>query len=137
MSSPLQQGRIVWVEPLDPQGRNPKRRPAVVLTPTAEIKPDGEVVVVALTSQIDQSPADVSVEVPWHRDGHPRTKLNRRNVVVCTWLVVIPVSVIGPGDLGGSVPFPQMARILEIVAALPTDGASQPPPAPPTTEADQ
>ena len=72
MSSPLQQGRIVWVELLDPQGRNPKRRPAVVLTPTAEIHADGDVIVAALSSQIDQSPPDVSVEVPWHRDGHPR-----------------------------------------------------------------
>ncbi|MDY3552718.1 type II toxin-antitoxin system PemK/MazF family toxin [Gemmata sp. JC717] len=84
MSSPLQQGRIVWVELLDPQGRNPKRRPAVVLTPTAEIEPGGEIVVAALSTQLDQSPADVSVELPWHRDGHPRTKLNRRAVVVCT-----------------------------------------------------
>ena len=126
----------MWAELLDPQGRNPKRRPAVVLTPMAEIKPDGEIVAAALSSQIDQSPADVPVELPWHRDGHPRTKLNRRNVVVCNWLVTLPVAAIGPDDIGGSVPFAQMARILEIVAALGT-GAPQPPPEPPTTEADQ
>lgn len=118
MPSPLQQGRIVWVEVLDPQGRNPKRRLAVVLTPTAEIRPDGEVVVVALSSQVDQSPPEVSVEIPWHRDGHPRTKLNRRNVAVCTWLVTIPATSIGADDTGGTVPFAQMARILEIVRAL-------------------
>lgn len=135
MSSPLQQGRIVWVELLDPQGHNPKRRPAVVLTPTAEIEPGGEVVVAAVSTQLDQSPADVSVELPWHRDDHPRTKLNRRNVVVCTWLVKLPVASIGPDDLGGSVPFAPMARILEIVAALRT-GRAAPPPEPPTTEPD-
>ena len=133
MSSPLQQGRIVWVELLDPQGRNPKRRPAVVLTPTAEIRTDGDVVVAALSSQIDQSPPDVSVPVPWHRDGHPRTKLNRRNVVVCSWLAVLPVAAIAPDDLGGTVPFAEMARVLEIVRTLQAD----PPDPPPETEPKQ
>ena len=126
MSAPLQQSRIVWVELLDPQGRNPKRRPAVVITPTAEIRSDGEVVVAALSSQIDQSPPDVSVSVPWHRDGHPRTKLNRRNVVVCSWLVAVPVVAIRPDDIGGIVPFAEMARVLEIVRSL-QSLAPQPP----------
>jgi mRNA-degrading endonuclease toxin of MazEF toxin-antitoxin module len=128
VSSPLQQGRIVWVELLDPQGRNPKRRPAVILTPTAEIRPDGEVVVAALSSQIDQSPPDVSVSIPWHRDGHPRTKLNRRNVVVCSWLVTLSVATIQPDDVGGIVPFAEMTRVLEIVRTLQTGPAGQPPP---------
>jgi mRNA-degrading endonuclease toxin of MazEF toxin-antitoxin module len=126
VSSPLQQGRIVWAELLDPQGRNPKRRPAVVLTPTAEIRADGEVVVAALSSQIDQSPADASVELPWQPNGHPRTKLNKRNVVVCTWLVALPVGSIQPGDIGGTVPFAQMARVLETVRSLAE--SSGPPP---------
>ena len=127
MSVSLQQGRIVWVELLDPQGRNPKRRPAVILTPTAEIRADGEVVVAALSSQTDQSPPEVSVPLPWHRDGHPRTKLDRRNVVVCTWLVTVAVASIPPDAIGGTVPFPEMARVLEIVRALQPDAANQPP----------
>ncbi|QJW95605.1 type II toxin-antitoxin system PemK/MazF family toxin [Frigoriglobus tundricola] len=127
MSAPFQQGRIVWVELLDPQGRNPKRRPAVVLTTSAEIRSDGEVVVAALSSQIDQSPPEVSVEVPWHRNGHPRTKLNRRNVVVCTWLVTVTVRSIRPDDLGGVVPLAELVRVLEIVRSL-QNGANQPPP---------
>lgn len=127
MSAPLQQGRIVWAELLDPQGRNPKRRPAVVLTPTAEIRSDGEVVVAALSSQIDQAPPQVSVPVPWHRDGHPRTKLNRRNVVVCSWLVTLPVASIQPDDIGGIVPFAEMARVLEIVRSLQSGPTDQPP----------
>lgn len=134
MSSPLQQGRIVWVELLDPQGRNPKRRPAVVLTPTAEIVAGGEVVVAALSSQIDQSPPEASVELPWHRDGHPRTKLNRRNVVVCSWIVTVTAASILPEDLGGTVPFAQMARVLEIVRGL-TPPAPPPPPPEPATDA--
>jgi mRNA-degrading endonuclease toxin of MazEF toxin-antitoxin module len=126
VSSPLQQGRIVWAELLDPQGRNPKRRPAVVVTPTAEIRSDGDVVVAALSSQTDQSPPAVSVPVPWHRDGHPRTKLNR-NVVVCTWLVTLPVASIQPDDIGGVVPFAEMARVLTTVRALQDAAANKPP----------
>jgi mRNA-degrading endonuclease toxin of MazEF toxin-antitoxin module len=121
VSSSLQQGRIVWIELLDPQGRNPKIRPAVILTSTAEIRPDGEIVVAALSSQVDQSPPELSVEVPWHRDGHPRTKLNRRNVVVCSWLATLPVSAIAEDGVGGLMPFAQMSRILEIVRSLRDD----------------
>lgn len=72
MSAPLAQGRIVWVELLDPQGRNPKARPAVILTPTAEIQPEGTVVAAAVTSNLDASPAELCVELPWHRDGRER-----------------------------------------------------------------
>ena len=128
MSSSVQQGRIVWVELLDPQGRNPKRRPAVVITPTAEIRSDGEVVVAALSSQTDQSPPEVSVPVPWQPNGHPRTKLNRRNVVVCSWLVTLPVASIQPDDIGGIVPFAEMARVLEIIRSLPSGPTDQTPP---------
>ncbi len=126
MSVTLQQGRIVWIELFDPQGRNPKRRPAVILTPTNEIRAGSDVVVAAISSQTDQSPAEVSVEVPWHRDGHPRTKLNRRNIVVCTWLVTIPVDAITEADLGGMIPFAEMAKVLTIVRDLQNPASSPP-----------
>ena len=118
MIAPLQQGRIVWVELLDPQGRNPKLRPAVILTATPDIHDDGAVVVAAVTTQLDTSPAEVCVELPWQRGGHPRTKLNSRNVVVCTWLVTIPVNIIQ--GTAGVVPLTQMTRILDIVRDLNT-----------------
>lgn len=117
MNPQLQQGRIVWVEVLDPQGRNPKVRPAVVLTTTAEIREDGEVAVAAVTTQLDAAPSEVCVELPWHRDGHPRTRLNRRNVVVCTWLATVSVAQIC--GYAGVVPFAQLARILSLVTARP------------------
>jgi mRNA-degrading endonuclease toxin of MazEF toxin-antitoxin module len=47
----LCRGRIARVEVLDPQNRNPKRRPALVITPTAEIRPDGNVTRVAITDR--------------------------------------------------------------------------------------
>lgn len=129
MSNTLIQGRIVWVELLDPQGRNPKVRPAVVPTDTAEVRSDGAVVVVAVTSQLDSAPADLCVELPWHRDGHPRTKLNRRNVAVCNWLATIPVVEIR--SVGGQVPVGEMRRILAIVSGENDLGSSPPPPATP------
>jgi len=107
----------VWAELLDPQGRNPKVRPAVVLTSTSEIHPDGEIVIAAVTSQTDTVPAGLAVELPWHRHGHPRMKLNRRNVVVCDWTVTIRVEDIR--SLGGHVPLPELARILSIVMRPP------------------
>jgi mRNA-degrading endonuclease toxin of MazEF toxin-antitoxin module len=48
--SQLCRGRIVWVELLDPQGRNRKYRPALVVSPDVNIRDDGEVWVVAISS---------------------------------------------------------------------------------------
>ncbi len=125
MIADLRQGRIVWVELLDPQGQNRKARPAVILTPTPEIRETGEIVVAAITTQFENAPPEISVELPWHADGHPRTKLTRRNAVVCSWLVTIPASAIH--NFGGLVPFAQMAHILEIVRAMVpnNEGATQ------------
>ncbi len=41
--SPFRQGQIVWVTLPDPRGGNVKSRPAVVLTPTADIGPAGDI----------------------------------------------------------------------------------------------
>ena len=108
--SQLCRGRIVWVELLDPQGRNRKRRPAVVVTPDAEIKEDGEVWVVAISTQFTESPADVQVELPWERRGHPRTKLKERCAAVCTWMEKVPVASVQ--EMAGIVPGRQLLDIL-------------------------
>ena len=54
--SQLCRGGIVWVDLLDPQGRNRKCRPAVIVTPDADIQPNGEVWVVAISTQLSESP---------------------------------------------------------------------------------
>jgi hypothetical protein len=69
---------------LDPQSRNPKCRPAVVVTPGADVRDDGEVWVVAIETQCDEVPVEDQVELPWHRDGHPRTGLWERCAAVCS-----------------------------------------------------
>jgi mRNA-degrading endonuclease toxin of MazEF toxin-antitoxin module len=108
--SPLCRGRIVWVELLDPLGRNPKCRPAVIVTPDAEIQPDGEVWVVAISSQLDAAPAADQVELPWDRRGHPKTKLKERCAAVCSWM--IKVSVASIQESAGIVPGRQLLDIL-------------------------
>jgi mRNA-degrading endonuclease toxin of MazEF toxin-antitoxin module len=98
------------VELLDPQGRNPKCRPAVIVTPDAEIQPDGAVWVVGITTQLDEAPAEVQVELPWHRGGHPRTGLKERCAAVCTWMEKVNVSAIQ--GFAGVVPGRQLLDIL-------------------------
>ncbi len=88
--SDLRRGRIVRVEVLDPQNRNPKIRPAIILTPTEEIRPDGDLVLVAITGSVNAAPADVEVTLPWHRQGRTTTRLNKPSVAVCTWVSPAP-----------------------------------------------
>ena len=83
------------MELLDPQGRNPKCRPAVVVTADADIREDGNVWVVAISKQFDEAPASVQVELPWDRRGHPRTKLKERcGLPVCNWMLKVSVASI-------------------------------------------
>ena len=104
--------QIIWVTILDPLGRNPKSRPAVIHT----ISTDGMATVVAITSQTGAAPPDVSVAIPWHRNGHPRTKLKKPSVAVCTWIDRVPFAAIQP--TAGRVPMDAMERIAEIVNRL-------------------
>lgn len=87
MFANLRRGRLVWAEMTDPQGRNPKVRPAVVLTATDQIKPDGEVLVVAVTTEIGQAGA-MAVPLPWHPTGAVKTncvRSRRRSATGSRW----------------------------------------------------
>ena len=108
--SQLCRGRIVWVELLDPQGRNRKCRPAVIVTPDADIRPDGEVWVVAISTQLHEAPRETQVELPWERNGHPKTGLKEPCAAVCTWLEKVPVTSIQ--ENAGVVPGRQLLDIL-------------------------
>jgi mRNA-degrading endonuclease toxin of MazEF toxin-antitoxin module len=112
----LCRGRIVRVEVLDPQGRNPKSRPAVIVTPTEEIRPDGEVVLVAITGTLNAAPPEMQVALPWQRQGRTKTRLNKPSVAVCTWVFKRPVSSIQ--SYSGIVPDRQMLEILDKINAL-------------------
>ncbi len=128
MPPPLQQGQIVWATLPDPAGRNAKDRPAVITTPTAEIAEFGTVELVAITSRTGDAPAEVSVPIPWMRGGHPRTKLNRESVAICSWYFAVAVDDVRP--TAGRAPLGELARILSILTAL---KAEPPPPPDPAT----
>ena len=108
--SQLRRGRIVWVELLDPQARNPKCRPAIIVTPDADLREDGEVWVVAISTQLDEPPIEAQVALPWDRRGHPRTGLTQRCVAVCTWMAKVSVASIQ--GYAGIVPGRQLLDIL-------------------------
>ncbi len=93
------------MELLDPQGQNPKRRPAVIVTLDADIRADGEVWVVAISTQLSQAPAEVQVELHWHRGGHPKTGLKERCASVCTWMEKVRVANIQ--ELAGTAEIPE------------------------------
>lgn len=112
----IQQGSIVWARFDDPQGRNPKCRPAVIVTPTNEIVEGGTLVAVAATSTLtDPLPAH-HIALPWHPSRHPKTLLRKRCVAICDWLVTIQPSQIE--NVGGTVP---QGVLMAILANLPAD----------------
>jgi mRNA-degrading endonuclease toxin of MazEF toxin-antitoxin module len=121
MSSALQQGRIVWFTSLDPNGQNEKRRPGVILTPTADIQPDKPVLIAAVSSSNVAAEEEI-VRLSWNREGTTSTRLRRASHVVCTWLVEAPVAA-----LEGT---PGVVNPRELVAILAKVEAAKPPPNP-------
>ena len=106
----LQQGQIVWIETGDQAGRNPKCRPAVIITDTSEIQSDAKLVVVAATGTFSKPHPQNRIELPWKRPKHPVTGLYKRCVAVCDWLVEIDHRQIK--GVGGVVPPHILAQIL-------------------------
>jgi hypothetical protein len=86
----------------DPRGFR-KERPAIVLTPTAEIEADLPIVVMAVTTTFGDPPPEHHVTLPWNAD--PRcvgTRLRQRSAAVVTWLdTLYPDEII---DFKGDVP---------------------------------
>ena len=74
---------------LDPQGRNSKDRPVVIVTPQEEIDLDSTLDVVAITTLIPDPLPDDHVLLPWQTPRHPRTGLNKKCAAVGKWLMVI------------------------------------------------
>jgi mRNA-degrading endonuclease toxin of MazEF toxin-antitoxin module len=101
---------------LDPQGRNPKDRACVIVTKTVEIAEGGPLDVVAITTLLpDPLPFD-HVPLPWHRQGHARTGLNKKNAAVCSWLMEVEASRLIRAI--GHVPGEPMLRIESVLRVL-------------------
>ncbi len=124
MPGPLQLGRIVWAEIADANGVR-KLRPAIIVTPSDRITPAAPLDVVAVTSRLPEPLPNDHVLLPWHAQGHPRTRLNRRCAAVCTWVARINHDDIR--EVAGVVPGAVMLDILSKVMAI-----LSAPPGPPT-----
>ena len=110
-------GDIVIVEALlDPQGRNPKDRACVLVTPSAEIAEGGPLDVVAITSKLPAPLPRDHVPLPWHPLRHPRTGLNKPNAAVCSWLSEVEWGRVLRRI--GSAPGPRLAMIELILGEL-------------------
>lgn len=112
----LEQGRIVWAELPSSDESARKRRPAVVVTSTMEIKPGESFVIVVATTKFDEPLPEDHVRLPWHRNGTVRTKLTKPTVAVCSWLAEIRESDVL--QMGGVVPSRELLEIVQKVAKL-------------------
>jgi mRNA-degrading endonuclease toxin of MazEF toxin-antitoxin module len=87
-------GQIVIVKDmLDPNGVNPKDRPAVIITHDDEILSGHTLAVVAISTILPGRPIPPHhVQLPWDRQGHPRTGLKNNCAAVYTWIEEIQES---------------------------------------------
>jgi hypothetical protein len=88
----LRQGDIVKVEVVDPQHRNPKVRPVIILNPSEEIDAEMELAAIAITGTVPDPLPGSFVLLPYHPRGHPRTGLQKRSAAVCDWFRKSPTA---------------------------------------------
>jgi mRNA-degrading endonuclease toxin of MazEF toxin-antitoxin module len=89
----LRFGQIVVVEKMfDPNGANPKDRPAVIISRADEINRDGFLFVIAISTLLPGPVPSNHVKLPWHPKGHPKTGLKSNCAAVCTWIEKIDPS---------------------------------------------
>lgn len=82
----LQQGSLVWVEVVDPNGLNRKCRPALVVSPNPNADPEN-IVAVAVTSTFTKPLPETHVALPWDPCGNSRSGLKRECYAVSNWIV--------------------------------------------------
>lgn len=91
-------GSIVWAAVPDPRGKNPKVRPLVIVA-----APESDCfTAVAVTTSVESFDDQSCVRLPWHRNGHPRTKLRSECIARCDWLISLSANQIS--HIGGTVP---------------------------------
>jgi len=83
-------GSVVWADFEDDNGYR-KVRPAVVVTPTAEIAPGKTIRLVAITTRLTVPLPNDHVVLPWDPQGRARSGLRRKCVAVASWQSAILV----------------------------------------------
>jgi hypothetical protein len=106
-----EQGRIILVEVSDPQGRNVKIRPAVIISETEQIQRDGRISCVAITSSLPDELSDDLVLLPYHPAGKVRSGLRKRSAAMYSWLFEIEEDRIE--KYIGVIPFELLSEIVD------------------------
>jgi hypothetical protein len=120
MPAHLTSGRIIWADVPDSAGRNPKRRPIVVLQHLVRPAKEIEVVGVAVTGTLPKPLPQDYVTLPWQRDRRVRTLLDKPAAAVCSWVVRLKFADEGQLTMGGFVD----GRLLETIVAKVNELAS-------------
>ena len=110
----LEAGAVVWIECEDPNGKNRKQRPAVVITAAVDIVAGGPIVAVAITTNLPNPLPDTHVLLPWSHRRHPRTSLTEPCAAHCAWIVPVPSDAEKAGYVSGKL----LRAITDKVAAL-------------------
>jgi mRNA-degrading endonuclease toxin of MazEF toxin-antitoxin module len=117
-------GQIVLAPVPDGHGQI-KIRPVVILTSTEEIRRGEPMLVACVTTHIERPVPPHHIPLPWHRARHPRTGLDKPNVVKCDWLASIEEADI-IRDMG-TVPGRQMLLIAEALRRMARSSEENPP----------
>lgn len=114
-----QQGSIFWLdEVLDEHGRNPKTRPAILVTPNSELATVDRLWFVCGTTKFDRPLPSESVKLPFLKGRpHPRTGLKDESVAVTRWLHSVSRSQVLPEPIGHC-PAPFLQQILAQIKSL-------------------
>jgi len=112
-------GRIVYpkIAIPDPQGQNPKAgRPFVVISRDEDIKNLDHVQAIGITGELNQSPADRYVELPWGPTA--KTGLKQKSAALCSWQIEIPKAQldVGKGFVRADLVDEIYAKVLELNA---------------------
>jgi mRNA-degrading endonuclease toxin of MazEF toxin-antitoxin module len=105
----LRRGLIVWATVPDAAGRNPKKRPMILLTSEDEVPPGAPLLGVGITGTLPVPLPPDHVPLPWHRARHPFTGLTKKCAACCSWIALVTVT--DEVEVMGRVPDKEFADI--------------------------
>ena len=115
----------------DPQGKNPKIRAFVVVTPSEDIKAGTSLVGVAVTSTYREPPDEAMIPMRWNSGGTTETGFRIKCFAKCDWLRKIPVTSTQDGNLqiegryeGKRVRAVELAKILDCLNRIRARGGT-------------
>ncbi len=83
----------------------------IILTPTADIREDEPLIVLAITTTFPDPPPEDHILLPWSSRGQSLTRLRKRSAAVLSWVAEVPIEDVS--GLEGDVPEKLMIEILE------------------------